>query len=323
MELRKDYILDRWVIIAPDRGKRPEEFKSEDDIYANDKGKENCFFCPGNESKTPPELGRIKDDSTGKWKIRWFQNKFPAVDKEGSPAVKTDNTFFTYSDAYGDHQVIVDTPDHSKQMTDLSEDDIMQLLRVFSHRVDELGDQPATKYVSIFKNSGPKAGTSIIHSHCQLITLNKIPPDIQEKLTAMKRFSSCPYCEIIKTESKSLRHVHEDDTTITFTPYASRFNFEVWIFPKHHYKRFSDFSEDELFDVATALKRVLRKLKELNANFNIGFFYAPEGEDLHFHIEIMPRIANWAGFELSTGVVINVVSPEDAAKFYKGESKPE
>jgi UDPglucose--hexose-1-phosphate uridylyltransferase len=319
MELRKDYILDRWVIIATGRGKRPEEFKSVDDIYANDKGPSSCFFCPGNESLTPPEIGRIKDGAG--WKMRWFQNKFNAVDKKGNPSVNTDNKFFTYSDAYGSHEVIVETNDHKRQMIDLSEDELTDLLKVYTRRIEELMNQPNTKYVCVFKNEGPKAGTSIIHSHSQIISLNILPPVVKEKLDAVKKYPSCPYCEILNIENKSFRHVHEDDTCVTFTPYASRFNFEVWIMPKSHYRTLMDFSDDELFDLAAALKRVLRKLKELNANFNIALYYAPKGEDLHFHIEILPRLANWAGFELGSGVVINVVSPEDAAKFYRGEHK--
>jgi UDPglucose--hexose-1-phosphate uridylyltransferase len=320
MELRKDYILDRWVIIATGRGKRPEQFKTDDDIYANDPGPEKCFFCPGNEEKTPPEIGRIKDDKGG-WKLRWFTNKFPAVDKKGDPAVKTADAFFTYADAYGTHEIIVETNDHKKQLIDLGEDDIMEILKVYAHRIDELMNQPNIKYVNVFKNEGIKAGTSIVHSHSQLISLNIIPTEVNNKLEAAKKFDSCPYCDVVKAEAKSLRHVHEDDTTLTFTPYASRFNFEVWIFPKNHYKTLMDFSDDELFDLAAAVKRVLRKIKEINANFNMVIYYAPKGEDMHFHIEILPRIATWAGFELESGVTINVVSPEDAAKFYKGEHK--
>ncbi len=320
MELRKDYILDRWVIIATGRGKRPHEFKTEDDIYADDKGPEKCFFCPGNESMTPPEIGRVKDDKGG-WKLRWFANKFAAVDKSGDASIKTDNNFFTYSDAYGNHEVIVETPDHMKQMIDLNEKEIMDLLKVYARRIDVLINEPNIKYVCVFKNEGKKAGTSIVHSHSQLISLNTVPTEVTAKIEAAKRFPSCPYCDIIKTEAKGHRHVHEDDTTVTFTPYASRFNFEVWIFPKNHYKTLRDFSDDEMFDLAAAMKRVLKKLKDLNANFNMVMYYAPKGEDLHFHIEFLPRIATWAGFELESGVTINVVSPEDAALFYKGEHK--
>lgn len=320
MELRKDYILDRWVIIATGRGKRPHEFRTEDNIYADDKGPENCFFCPGNESMTPREIGRVGDGQGG-WKLRWFANKFAAVDKRGDPEVKTDNTYFTYSDAYGNHEVIVETPDHDRQLIDLSEDELAELFKVYARRIEELTNQPKTGYVCVFKNEGKKAGTSIVHSHSQLISLNIVPPEVRAKVEASKRFDSCPYCDIIRQEAKGHRHVHEDDNTVTFTPYASRFNFEVWIFPKSHYRTLIDFSDDELFDLAAAVKRVLRKIKELNANFNMVLYYAPKGEDLHFHIEILPRISTWAGFELGSGVTINVVSPEDAASFYKGEHR--
>ncbi|MBW2972578.1 galactose-1-phosphate uridylyltransferase [Candidatus Woesearchaeota archaeon] len=320
MELRKDYILDKWVIIAEGRGKRPEQFKAEDNIYTNDPGPEKCFFCPGHEELTPPEIGRIKGEQGG-WKLRWFANKFAAVDKKGDPTIKTADRFFTYSDAYGAHSVIVETPDHSKQMIDLDEDEIFELLKVYANRIEERLNEPNIKYVSLFKNEGPKAGTSIVHSHSQLISLNIIPPIVQQKVDAAKKYPSCPYCDVINIEKKSLRHVHEDDTTVTFAPYASRFNFEVWIFPKSHYRTLMDFSDDELFDLAAAMKRVLRKLKELNANFNMVLYYPPKGEDLHFHLELLPRIATRAGFELETGIIINTVSPEDAAAFYRGEHK--
>lgn len=320
MELRKDYILDRWVIIAEGRGKRPHEFKTDDNIYAGDPGPEKCYFCPGNERMTPPEIGRTKDNGTG-WKARWFPNKFAAVDKTGNPAVNTADTFFTYSTAYGNHEVLVGTPDHKKQMSDLSEDEIMNILKVYANRIDELSNQPNIRYVCVFKNEGKKAGTSIVHAHSQLISLNIIPPEVKDKIEATKRFGRCPYCDIVKIESKSLRHIHEDDNFVIFAPYASRFNFEAWIFPKSHYKTLMDFSDDELFNLAAAMKRILRKLKELNANYNIVLYYAPKGEDLHFHIEILPRISTWAGFELGSNIVINTVSPEEAAKFYKGEHK--
>jgi UDPglucose--hexose-1-phosphate uridylyltransferase len=320
MELRKDYILDRWIIIATGRGKRPEQFKSDEDIYANDPGPKKCFFCPGNENMTPDEIGRL-DDGKGGWKLRWFPNKFAAVDMKGDPTIKTENTFYTYSAAYGDHEILVETNDHKKQLRDLSEEDITEILKVMRDRIEALIKKPGIKYVDIFKNEGLKAGTSIIHSHSQIISLNIIPTEVTAKIKAAKNFGSCPYCKIIESERNSERQVHEDDFTFTFTPYASRFNFEAWIFPKKHYGRLTDFSDEEISGLAAAMKRILVKLKELNVSFNIAYFYAPDNEDLHFHIAFLPRIATWAGFELESGVTINVVSPEDAAKFYMGEHK--
>src|SRR3990167_5812070 len=108
----------------------------------------------------------------------------------------------------------------------------------------------------------------------------------------------------------------ENKSVIAFAPFASRFNFEAWIFPKRHVKSITDMYDNELYDIASALKKILMKLKEKNISYNFYLHYAPKGKGLNFHIEITPRIAKWGGFELSTGAIINSVMPEDAARFY-------
>ena len=106
---------------------------------------------------------------------------------------------------------------------------------------------------------------------------------------------------------------------IAFAPYASRFNFEVWIMPKRHIKNITEFNEDETKDLADIMHKILNKLKELNASYNFVLHYSPDNENLHFHIEILPRFANWAGFEFGTDMIINSVSPEYAAQFFRDE----
>jgi UDPglucose--hexose-1-phosphate uridylyltransferase len=313
MELRKDYILDRWVIIASKRGQRPYEFKPKNDEAPITK--DNCIFCPGKEANTPGEIGRLSDKK-GNWRIRWFPNKFNAVERQGEPAIKNADTFFTYSDAYGRHEIIVETNEHQKQLADLDEEEIKDLLMVYSNRIELLEKEPNTAYVSVFKNSGKEAGTSLVHSHSQIISLNVLPTEVQQKINAIKKFKSCPYCDILKIESKGARAAYENETVIAFTPYASRFNYEVWLFPKKHHKKLKDFSEKEIFDMAKAIKKIILRLKEIKADYNMLLFYSPQGEELHFHIQILPRIAEWAGFELGSGVVVNTVSPEEAAGFY-------
>ena len=312
IELRKDYILDRWVIIASERKKRPKEFKK---IKANKEG--ICYFCPGNENLTPTETGRIEKDS--KWIIRWFPNKFPAVSHEGNPSIRSTNKYFTYADAFGIHEVIVETPDHDKQLADLSEERIKEVLKVYANRITELSKTDGTKYVIVFKNEGMEAGTSLVHSHTQVVTYNKIPVLVEEEVNAARTYGTCPYCEIINIEKNSYRRVFENNNFVSFTPYASRFNYEIWIFPKEHIKNITEMDEVKLEDLASILKKILMKLKEMNLPYNFFLHYAPDGKDLHFHIEICPRLSTWAGFELSTGETINSVSPEDAAKFYRGE----
>ena len=184
MELRKDYLLDKWVIISEKRSKRPIQFKKEEDsIKQKEKIDKNCFFCAGNEHLTPSEIGSIKQNNH--WIMRWFDNKFPAVEKKGKTNIETHNDFYTFSNAYGAHIVIVETPYHNKQLADLSKKDIAKLFNVYSILINNLEKDPNTKFVNVFKNKGKEAGASIQHSHSQIISLNKIPPKISYLLSSI------------------------------------------------------------------------------------------------------------------------------------------
>ena len=118
-------------------------------------------------------------------------------------------------------------------------------------------------------------------------------------------------------KTKSKRKIFETKNVVAFAPFASRFNYEAWIFVKQHKKTMEELEENELEDIAAALKKILVKLKKINASYNFFIHYSPEKENLHFHIEVTPRIATWGGFELSTNAIINSVLPEDAARFYR------
>jgi UDPglucose--hexose-1-phosphate uridylyltransferase len=310
-ELRKDYILDRYVIIAGERAKRPDEFKKKPKIKKED----TCFFCPGNESMTPPEICRYPE-SAKVWEMRVFPNKFPATRPEGKFEIKTDNNFFTYSDAYGYHEVLVETPNHEETLADLPEDRIAEVFRLFKKRIIVNVNSPNISYVTIFKNHGENAGTSIIHTHCQLISNSAVPQAILEKEKAVKKFQSCPYCSIISIEKDSFRRCFENSCFVAFTPYASRHPLEIWVFPKRHVLSITDFNNQEFVYLAEIMKKILLKLKSINADYN---FYLQYGiENMHFHIEITPRLSTYAGYELSTGTIINTMPPERAAEFYRG-----
>ncbi len=309
-ELRKDYILERWIIIATERAKRPHEF-----VRPSSRKKEtNCPFCPGNEHLTPNEISRVEEN--GSWIIRVFPNKFSAVKLTGNFNIQIHNKFYTFSDAYGDHEIIVETPDKNKQLWDLSVEHIEKILQVYKERIVALSGINGIKYVQVFKNHDEQAGTSIRHSHSQIIAYNKIPHLVENEIQYSKIESGCAYCEIIHREKDSHRRCFENDKFIAFCPYASRFPFEIWILSKQH---IISLEECNLEELAKIMKQILAKLKELNAPYNFMVHYSPTKEDnLHFHIEIIPRLSTWAGFEYS-GTIINSMPPEDAAKFYRNE----
>ena len=315
-ELRKDYFLDRWVIIASERGKRPHEFVQEQ--VKQKAGK--CYFCPGSEDETPPEIFRI--GAKNRWKMRVFPNKFAAVRQEGQASIKTDNIFYTFSANYGMHEVIVETNDHKKQLWDLAPKDIVDLISLYSMRIKELGKMNGIKYVQVFKNSGKEGGTSILHSHSQVIAYNKVPELVEQEAKAIKEFKEkmniCPYCCIINSEKDSFRRCFENRNFVAFAPYASRFPFEIWVLAKQHVKSITDLDNGQVKDLAEVMNSILKKLKKLNAPYNFMLHNSPAGEDFHFHIEMLPRLATWAGFEFN-GTIINTLPPEEAAKFYRGE----
>jgi UDPglucose--hexose-1-phosphate uridylyltransferase len=309
--LRKDYILNRWVYYATERKKRLVEFAKEQKTVES----KTCFFCPGNEHLTPKEIGRVEYKNA--WKMRWFANKFPAVETKNKFCLKS-KKYYVQGNTYGRHEIIVETNDHKKQLWDLNVQEIQELFDVYALRIKALSKLRDVRYVTVFKNHGPQGGTSLVHSHTQITTMPVLPQQIMDEILAARKLGRCPYCDIIRSESKSKRKIMESKNAVAFSPFASRFNYEAWIVPKRHIGSIAEMNGKELLDTAEALKKILGQLKRLNASYNFFLHYAPKGKDLHFHIEITPRIANWGGFEISTGATINSVLPEEAAKFYRG-----
>ncbi len=317
-ELRKDYILDRWVIIAANRGKRPDQFRKTE-IEPDNPGK--CFFCPKKEDLTPQEISRVEEN--GHWVIRVIPNKYVAVDRTGDPKIKTDNIFFTYASAYGSHEVIIETDIHSQQMQDFTVDHMKKVFGVYKKRIKELYKDENIRYVSVFKNVGCAAGASVKHSHAQVIAYNYVPTTIREMTEKSDRhindFGKCPYCHMMETENKSDRTVEQSISFLSFTPYASRFPFEVWIFPMRHVSSIEELNEEELTDLACHMQKRIRSLMTLgDISYNLEIFsYKKNMDNFHFHITLTPRISKWAGFEMSTGTIINIMPPETAAEFYR------
>ena len=180
MELRKDYILDRWVIISEKRGARPLQFK-EQNTGSNDQSK--CFFCPGHEHETPTEISRYPDH--GDWEIRAFPNKFPFAAEEGQYDIKTDNDFFTFAQPFGKHEVLVETRHHNRQMWDLEEDELINVLRMYMKRIEDIYTEGKAKYVLILGQKEALDDNIIIREmksgKQRTIALDKVVKEIKKK----------------------------------------------------------------------------------------------------------------------------------------------
>ncbi len=316
-ELRKDYLLDEWVIIAAGRGKRPNDFTQKQEA---EEETGTCFFCPGNEHLTPPEISRVEAD--GKWAIRVFPNKFPAVSKdEAEPS----GGLLSMQAAYGVHEIVADTNDHAKTLSDMPVEHIVCVFDVYMERIEALSADERTKYVAVFKNHKKMAGASLSHSHTQIISTSMLPPLVRREADAVRQYSadhgSCPHCDAWRGELQGDRRIADDEYTAAFAPYASRFNFEAMVLPKRHVANFSDLDGEERISFCATLKNILVRLRNGlgDPGYNYFLHYAPGAEDLHFHLKICPKLSTWAGFEHTTGIIINTMPPETAAAFYRGE----
>ncbi len=300
-ELRKAYFLNKYVLITPERAGRPRDTKEETII----KRSPSCPFCPENVNKNNIQ-DEIKKDN--KWQVISLKNIFPAVSLDNKKA-------------YGVQEVIIETRDHSKDLAELSHEQIENVLKMYMQRTRAISKIKNIDYILCFKNQGSKAGASIAHAHSQIFATNIIPPDISEELKLAQDYKvehqHCPYCDIIEQEKKSKRKIYEDDYVLAFTPYASEYHYEIWIMTKRHIDNITKLNKQELKSFTKIYKHILQKLQSINLSFNAFMHQVISNTDQHFYMKIQPRDSVWAGVELGSGLVINSISPEEAAKFYR------
>jgi UDPglucose--hexose-1-phosphate uridylyltransferase len=325
--LRKDPVVDRWVLISRERGERPGQQSA---IHGAQAGP--CPFCEGNEALTPPEILACRPSGSGRdergWTVRVVPNKFPALISAGEPS-RSSNGLFEFMNGAGAHEVIIETPEHETDMSRLSQTKIEQVLRVYRDRFLDLAGDPKLVYVLIFKNQGFEAGATMDHAHSQLIAMPLIPREALAEIEGAQNFlaanGQCVYCEIIERESADdVRVVSETDEFLSFCPFASRFPFETWILPKRHAARFELTSDNQLADLARALKGALDRLARALDRLSFNYFIhslplkGTDGRAYHWHLEILPRRTPVAGFEWGSGFTINAVPPEEAARLLRG-----
>ncbi len=322
-QLRKDPVTARWVIVNTENPATADSFSPGRRL----KTSKTCPFCPGNESMTPPPIRTVKKKglakSTDDWLIRVIPNKFPALKIEES----TDKYAFGVYDkigGFGAHEVIVETPDHDREIPDLASEHLELLLAAFRDRCQDLRKDPRFKYIILFKNYGADAGASQEHPHSQLIALPVVPSRVMGEVKGSTRHyehtDRCIYCDMLNQERAEKKlSVHETAGHIALAPFASRFPFETWILPKKHESSFDVVPDQDLASLADVIRTTLLKLRTAlkDPSYNLMIHslpvYGKEHETFHWHIEIIPHLAGIAGFELGTGFYVNPTPPELAA----------
>jgi len=323
-ELRRDPTTREWVIMATERAARPHSFRAPPRPRST--SREGCPFCPGRESETPPEVLVYAGDGT--WRVRVVPNLYAALNPEGSTERRMVDGHFMAMDGIGAHEVVIETPDHDRPIALMSDEEVLAVLRAYQERYLALREDPSVRFVVIFKNHGPRAGTSLEHPHSQIVATPIAPLRVRRKFEiATEHYDargSCLYCDVAKWERQAGRRVvMENDGFLVVHPYASRSPFETWIFPKAERPCFADIEQEELRELATVLRTTLRKIYRAlgDPDFNYIVHTAPVEDErkLYFlwHIQIVPRLTTAAGFEMGSGIYINTALPEETARFMR------
>jgi len=326
-ELRQNIITGDWVVIAPERAKRPNDYVTADTVKRQ--AKADCVFC---EDKSEYSKRTKRYDQKHIWLI---SNKYPVFlekhEKSPPRSYKVEDDFYRARAAVGGHDVVV-IKDHNLDLPDFSKEIWKELLETFKARYIHFRDHCAVEYTMPIYNHGPEAGASIEHPHAQIFASNVIPNIISREVHNSQQYfeknGKCVFCELIEHEKKfKTRILYEDKDIIAFTFYAARFPFEVWILPKTHGSQFEKESDSQYSSLANALIDVLGKIASTlnDPPLNIFFHNSPnsigQSDFYHWHIEIAPRITGYGGYEMGSEMIIDVFSPEKAAKFLKDRGR--
>jgi UDPglucose--hexose-1-phosphate uridylyltransferase len=336
-EFRRDPLHNTWVVFAPERQRRPQDFAP-----AVQQAGSLDPFAEGNERLTPPEVYAIRKEKTHAnepgWRVRVVPNRYPAMRIEGSLEGSAVGLYDRLT-GIGAHEVIIETPDGKLALEDLPVTAIADIFASYRDRIIDLERDLRFQHIYIFKNVGPSAGASLSHAHSQLVALPLVPPFIEGKLTRARDHYLAKqrslFSDILQTErADGSRLVAENDGYVLFCPFASRFPFELAIFPKRHHPEFISCTTTEMHELAEILRFALQRLNAVleKPGYNLLLHNAPLRRpaterfgstryDYCWHVEIVPRFNSLAGFEIGLGSYINTVYPEEAARFLRGETR--
>lgn len=315
-QLRLDPLTGRWVVVSLERGARPFACRPRS-LPVQDDPDRPCPFCPDGADPRPPSLEVLGPD--GRWQVRIVPNRYPALEGATAMAVTNLGPVYTQAPASGIHEVVVFDPGHRTTFADLGDDRSSAFMHALAARIAQHAAVPGLRYSQVIVNAGREAGASVDHPHGQLLGVPFAPREITAEQAGFARFSgNCLLCATIEAEDAAdHRTVFSDDEVQVVCPFWSGTPFEMLITPRRHAPRLHEASRESLAGVGRGLQQALGALRSSlgDVPYNVAFHGSPfhSGPDFHWHAHLLPKLATPGGFELGTGVLVNVVSPERAA----------
>jgi UDPglucose--hexose-1-phosphate uridylyltransferase len=321
-QLRLDPLTGRWVVLASERSERPFAFLERSLPVEGDPTRP-CPFCPGQEDSIPPALETYGPG--GRWLVRVVPNLYPAFDGNAPMVVTHLGPVFTQAPASGIHEVLVLTSDHNASWADLPEAHSGLVMAAIRDRMEEHASVAGLRYSQAVVNRGREAGASIEHPHGQLLSMPFVPGEIADELGGFARFQgNCLLCAVADAEEEAgHRVVYADEQVVVVCPFWSGTPYQMLIIPRRHSPHLHRAAPADLAAVGRSIQLTLAAMRARlgDVAYNVMLHSAPYrvSSDYHWHAHVLPKVTTRGGFELGSGVLINVMAPERAADEMRAE----
>ncbi|HJQ75203.1 MAG TPA: hypothetical protein VJ814_09965 [Gaiellaceae bacterium] len=317
-ELRRDPILRRWVIMAPERGGDLVARRADQPVPERSGP---CPFCPGHEDMNPEEIAMAGDG--GAWGVRVTPDKRPLLRIEGDPERRAAG-MFDVMNSIGAHELVSDTPEHALDWADFTTPHMTRLLAMYRARAADLRRDRRFRHVFVLKNHGA-VWSRYAHAHSHVIATPFTPKRLEEELAGARDYhrmrERCVFCDQLSEELREgSRIVARNGEFVTFTPFASEYPYEMWIAPLQHAADFGTLADAALEPLAELLVDALARLRAAleappySVVLHAGPLDGSDQAEFHWHWEVVPHLGHELGMEWATGIFSNPVVPEEAAR---------
>ncbi len=315
--VQHDDVTGRSVFVAPGRDDRPG-----DEALAAAHGSADatawCPFCAGNEHRTPPDVLRAPADPAAAWQARIVPNRYPFV-----AAVRSGLAAAAGSQpAHGVHDVVIESPRHDTSILAVDPAGWRAAWELVRCRLADLALREDLAWGTVFKNSGPRAGASLEHVHSQVVAVDFLPPAARIEFEAAGR-SADPFADLLADARRQGRIVLEAGDLVALVPAAPRQPCELWIMPAARERFFHAAPPATATALADLTRELVGRLSKLLPGVDYNWWlheaawrrqeFAAAAERWHWHLELLPRATELAGFELATGCHITALPAVEAA----------
>jgi UDPglucose--hexose-1-phosphate uridylyltransferase len=330
-EFRQNLASKEWVIIAPERGKKPrpmEKGGEENEGQPRPVYDPDCPFCPGNHERFPSVERHRVPSGAQDWAVRVMDNKFKLLDSFSAsparPGAYDVDGIYRRLPGCGSHELVIETPRHDLTMADLPEQALRDVISVYLARYAAFPENPNNLLTVIFKNFGLGAGQSQPHAHSQIVGSRVVPLHIRNLLREAERHfdtvGTCVFCDILDHElAEGTRIVCENADYVALVPYAAAVEHETWIVPREHRAGLDRVTGRKVDTLARIMRSVLTRFRLALGSLDFNFVFRTPTYPLadvpffHWHIRFIPRMKTTGGFEQGTRIHVNTIAPEHSA----------